>query len=267
MTLVVKAGGRVLEQNLDNVLKSLAERVARGANAIFVHGGGDVVSRYEKLMGIEPKFVISPQGIRSRYTDERELEVYVMVMAGKLNKEIVSRLQSMGVNAVGLTGADGGLLRAERKDKIVVVDERGRKRVIPGGYTGSIKEVNIELAEDLLNRGYTLVVSPIALGYGHELLNVDADQAAASIARAIKADRLLILTDVDGVILDGKVVENIRPGDVENMQSRLGVGMNRKVIMCARAVEGGVGAAIIASGLVDDPLSAIEKRSGTWITP
>lgn len=112
-----------------------------------------------------------------------------------------------------------------------------------------------------------MVVSPIALGYGHELLNVDADQAAASIARAIKADRLLILTDVDGVILDGKVVENIRLGDVENIQSRLGVGMNRKVIMCARAVEGGVGAAIIASGLVDDPLSAIEKRSGTWITP
>ncbi|MDW8021771.1 MAG: acetylaminoadipate kinase, partial [Nitrososphaerota archaeon] len=95
--LVVKAGGRALEQNLDGILRSLAERAAKGVEIVFVHGGGDVVSRYERLMGMEPKFVTSPQGIRSRYTDEKELEVYVMVMAGKLNKEIVSRLQSMGV--------------------------------------------------------------------------------------------------------------------------------------------------------------------------
>ncbi|HDD42618.1 MAG TPA: acetylaminoadipate kinase, partial [Nitrososphaeria archaeon] len=74
--IVVKAGGRALEQNLDNILRSLAEGFSRGLRLIFVHGGGDVVSRYEKAMGIEPRFVISPQGIRSRYTDERELEVY-----------------------------------------------------------------------------------------------------------------------------------------------------------------------------------------------
>jgi len=265
--LVVKAGGRALEQNLEGILKSLADRASKGARLIFIHGGGDVVSRYEKLMGMEPKFVVSPQGIRSRYTDEKELEVYVMVMAGKLNKEIVSRLQAMGVKAIGLTGADGGLLRAERKKRIVIVDERGRKRAIPGGYTGSIKEVNTELIENLLSQGYTLVISPIALGSNYELLNVDADQAAANIARALKAEKLLILTDVEGVILDGKVLEEIRASDIGDLQSKLGMGMNRKVMMCARAVEGGVGAAVIASGIVEDPLSAVEKRSGTWIIP
>ncbi|MCX8187200.1 MAG: [LysW]-aminoadipate/[LysW]-glutamate kinase, partial [Nitrososphaeria archaeon] len=233
--LVVKAGGRALEQNLDGILRSLAERAAKGVEIVFVHGGGDVVSRYERLMGMEPKFVMSPQGIRSRYTDEKELEVYVMVMAGKLNKEIVSRLQSMGVKAVGLTGADGGILRAERKDKIVVVDDRRRKRVMPGGYTGSIKEVNTRLLEDLLAQGYTVVISPIALGSKCELLNVDADQAAASIARALKAEKLLILTDVEGVILDGRAVESIKAGEAEGLQPRLGAGMNRKVMMCAKA--------------------------------
>lgn len=264
---VVKAGGRALEQNLDGILKSLAQRARKGLRLVFVHGGGDVVSRYERLMGIEPKFVVSPQGIRSRYTDEKELEIYVMVMAGKLNKEIVSRLQAMGVKAIGLTGADGGLLRAERKKRIVIVDERGRKRAIPGGYTGAIREVNTELIEGLLSQGYTLVISPIALGSGYELLNVDADQAASNIARALKAEKLLILTDVDGVILDGKVLEKIRTDEVEALQSKIGVGMNRKVMMCAKAVKEGVSAAIIASGIGEDPLSAIEKKSGTWIIP
>jgi len=264
---VVKVGGRALEANLDGILRSLAERAARGFELVFVHGGGDIVSRYEKAMGIEPRFVVSPQGIRSRYTDERELEVYVMVMAGKLNKVIVSRLQALGAKALGLTGADGGLMRAERKRRIVIVDERGRRRAIPGGYTGSIKEVNAELLRNLLGQGYLVVVSPIALSYDHELLNVDADQAAANIAKALRAEKLLILTDVEGVILDGEVVEEIKAEEADALRPKIGMGMNRKVMMCAKAVQEGVGSAIIASGLVKDPLSALEKRSGTAITP
>ena len=265
--IVVKAGGRVLERNLDGVLKSLAKRSSEGMKIVFVHGGGDVVTRFEEKMGIEPKFVISPQGIKSRYTDERELEVYVMVMAGKLNKEIVAKLQSLGVEAIGLSGADGGLLRAERKKRIVIIDERGRKRAIQGGFTGSIKNVNTKLLEKLLNLGYLVVVSPIALGSEHELLNVDADQVAASIARAMKAEKLLILTDVEGVIIDGRIVSRISVGEVEELQPKIGVGMNRKVMMCARAVTEGVGAAIISSGLIDDPLLALEKECGTKIIP
>ena len=264
---VVKAGGRALERNIDGILRSLAERALKGMKLIFVHGGGDVVSRYEKLMGMEPRFVVSPQGIRSRYTDERELEVYVMVMAGKLNKEIVAKLQGLGAKAIGLSGADGGLLKAQRKKKIVIIDERGRKRAIPGGYTGSIKEVNTEILKNLLDQGYLTVIAPIALGSEYELLNVDADQAAASIAKALKVEKLLILTDVEGVVVDEKLVEEIKIGDVGELQSKIGVGMNRKVLMCARAVSEGVGSAIISSGLMEDPLSALERKVGTKITP
>ena len=182
--IVVKAGGRALEANLDKILESLAKHYKLGEKLIFVHGGGDTVSRYERLMGLEPRFITSPSGIRSRYTDEKELEVYVMVMAGKLNKEIVARLQALGVKAIGLSGADGGLLKAIRKKKLIIVDERGRKRVIKGGYTGSIKEVDVELLEKILDSGYLAVISPIAIGSEHELLNVDADQAASAIAMA-----------------------------------------------------------------------------------
>ncbi len=265
--IVVKAGGRVLEKNLENILRGIALRSSKGLRIIFVHGGGDVVSHYERLMGIEPRFVVSPQGIRSRYTDERELEVYVMVMAGKLNKEIVTRLQSHGVRAIGVSGADGGFLKAERKKRIVIVDERGRRRVIPGGYTGRIREVDTAAVGKLLDEGFVVVVSPIALGSEYELLNVDADQAAARIAEAFKAEKLLILTDVDGVIVDGEVVREIKPSDLERIKPKLGVGMNRKVLMCSEAVNNGVGEAIISSGLLEDPLIALEKDLGTRIKP
>lgn len=263
--IVVKASGRALAQNLDNIVRSIAKRASGGMRIIFVHGGGDLVSEYERRMGIEPKFVVSPQGIRSRYTDEAELEVFVMVMAGKLNKEIVSRLQQYGASAVGISGADGGFLRAERKKKIVVVDERGRARAIPGGYTGRIIEVNAGVAEKLLNSFQVLVVAPIALGTEYELLNVDADQAAAKISMEVKAEKLLVLTDVEGVIIDGSVLGSISVDEAEKLQPRIGAGMNRKVMMSCEAVKSGVGEVIISSGLTEDPLEALEREIGTRI--
>lgn len=263
---VVKAGGRALEQNIDNILKSIANRTSNGLKMIFVHGGGDIVTKYEKLMGVEPKFVISPQGIRSRYTGEEELEVYVMVMAGKMNKEIVARLNSLEVKAVGLTGADGGFMRAERKRKIVILDEYNRRRIIPGGYTGMIKEVEVGILKMLIDHGYTPIIAPIALGEEGELLNVDADQAAARIAESIPAEKLLILTDVEGVLIDGKITEEIKVDNINSIRSKIGFGMNRKVLMCARVVRSGVRETIISSGLLEDPLKALEKDIGTRIT-
>jgi acetylglutamate/LysW-gamma-L-alpha-aminoadipate kinase len=188
-----------------------------------------------------------------------------MVMAGKLNKEIVSRLQRYGAGAVGISGADGGFLRAERKKKIVIMDERGRARAIPGGYTGRIIEVNAGVAEKFLNSFQVLVVAPIALGTEHELLNVDADQAAARISMGIRAEKLLVLTDVEGVVVDGNVLGSISANEAEKLQPRIGAGMNRKVMMCCEAVKFGVGEAIISTGLTEDPLEALELEIGTRI--
>ncbi|MCS7136204.1 MAG: [LysW]-aminoadipate/[LysW]-glutamate kinase [Nitrososphaerota archaeon] len=262
--IVVKAGGRALMQNRNKILDSIASRANMGI--IFVHGGGDVVSEYSKRMGIEPKFVTSPQGIRSRYTDENEIDVYNMVMSGKLNKEIVSYLGRQGVKAVGISGVDAGMLRAERKKKIVVVDERGRKRIIDGGYTGTIVSVNVELPRILVEQGYVVVLSPVAIGTEGELLNVDGDQAAAAIARALRAEVLLILTDVEGLILDGQLVREITPREARELLPKIGAGMNRKVMLAAETVEAGVERCIICSGLTEEPLSALEHEYGTVIT-
>jgi len=262
--LVVKAGGRALEANMEAILRSVAARASRGV--VFVHGGGDIVSRYERAMGIEPKFVVSPQGIRSRLTTHEEMEVYNMVMSGKLNKEIVAALQKLGAKAVGLSGADGALLRAKRKKRIITMDERGRRRAIEGGYTGRIVEVNIGLLNTLTSMGYAVVVAPVALGSEGELLNVDADQAAACIASALKADELIILSDVEGVLVDNGVVRELKLQDIERIQPKIGAGMNRKLMMCAKAIEEGVGRVIICSGLTEDPIKAAESGHGTLIT-
>ena len=261
--IVVKAGGRALQSNMDGILRNVSSKAGRGV--VFVHGGGDIVTRYERMMGIEPKFVVSPQGIRSRLTTLEEMDVYNMVMSGKLNKEIVARLHGLGVNAVGLSGVDGALLRAKRKEKIVIVDERGRRRAIEGGYTGRITDVNTKLLETLTSTGYVVVVAPVALGYRMELLNVDADQAASAIAGAVKAEKLIILSDVDGVIVDGDLVKILKPSEAERLQPKIGVGMNRKLMMCVRSVREGVGEAIISSGLIENPIDAAMKGAGTHI--
>lgn len=262
MRLVVKAGGRVLEQNLDAILEDIT-KLARNHEIVFVHGGGDIVTKYSKAMGVEPKFVVSPSGIRSRYTDEREIEIYTMVMAGLLNKRIVAKLQRMGVKSVGFSGVDGAILLAKRKKHIIVVDERGRKRLIPGGYTGKIVEVNNELIDLLLKKGFTVVISPLALGEEGELLNVDGDHVASKVAITLKADILIFLTDVEGVFIDGRLVEEIVVGNSRELEllSKIGVGMNRKVMHAIEAVRSGVGQAIIGLGLGSNPIKRILEGS------
>ncbi|GBC68497.1 Acetylglutamate kinase [archaeon HR01] len=262
--IVVKAGGRVLETNMRNILDSVAKR--RDGGVVFVHGGGDIVSKYEKMLGIEPKIVTSPSGIRSRLTDERELEVYNMVMAGKLGKEMSAYLNHRGVKAVSLSGVDSALIRATRKKRIVIVDERGRKRAIDGGYTGTISAVDTSIITNLTEMGYVIVVSPVALGDEGEMLNVDGDTAASAIASALKAEKLILLTDVEGVLLDGRLVESLTVGQAQQLLEQIGAGMNRKLMAAAKAVENGVVKAYICSGMGEDPLKRVEGGKATIIT-
>jgi len=263
--IVVKAGGRALASNMKKILESVASRSGEGV--VFVHGGGDIVTEYEKRMGIEPKIVTSPSGIRSRITDEKELEVYAMVMAGKLGKEMSAYLNSLGVKAVNIAGVDLGIVRAVRKKKIVVLDERGRKRIVDGGYTGTISSVDGEALRKLVNMGFIVVLTPLALGEEGEMLNIDGDSAASAVAAALKADMLYILTDVEGVILDQRVIPRLSVSEAREILPQIGPGMNRKLLMAANAVEAGVTRAVICSGLGADPLREADIRGGTEIVP
>ena len=262
MFLVLKIGGDLLAEGLPKSLIDELKKLSKEHKIILIHGGGDIVTDIATKLGHEPKFVTSPRGFRSRYTDKKTVEIYTMVMAGKINKEIVSALQGLGIPAVGLTGLDGGLIKAKRKKQIVIINERGRRMLIDGGYTGQVNEVNTNLLRLLLDKDYMPVISSLAMGEEAEPLNIDGDRAAASVASALEADRLILLTDVEGVHIDGKHQEALHISEARGIIDKVGAGMITKVYAAVEAVEKGVEEAIIASGFKEAAISTALKHLG-----
>ena len=255
--IVIKIGGSIAGELHDSLVPDIARAADSHGGVIMVHGGGkDVSSVSTKILGHEPRFITSPSGVRSRYTDLDTVRVFVMVMAGAVNKSIVRTLQAGGVDAVGLSGIDGGLLSADRKKRLLIVNERGRTQAIEGGYTGKITDVNVDLLSALLERGATPVIAPVALSKEFDYLNVDGDRAAASVAAAMHADCVIFLTDVDGIEMDGSLVEEIDAEDARKMRPKIGAGMEKKVIASLEALDGGVSKAIIANGMRTDAITA-----------
>ncbi|MGF3522501.1 MAG: [LysW]-aminoadipate/[LysW]-glutamate kinase [Candidatus Bathyarchaeia archaeon] len=267
MLLVVKMGGSILREGASNDLVTDLKSVLGENRAVLVHGGGVEVTEVASKLGKEQKFIISPEGFRSRYTDKETIEIYTMVMAGKINKQITLAMQSQGVPTIGLSGLDGAILKAERKARLIVVDERGRKRVIDGGYTGKITQVNTDLLNFLMEKGYTPVVTPIAMSQEYEPLNVDGDRTAATIAGALKADRLILLTDVEGLLLKGERIPKISASEVKEILKDIGAGMSTKVHAALEALNQGVSEVLITSGAGKNPISAaLKHETGTVIT-
>jgi len=186
-------------------------------------------------------------------------------MAGKINKELVSMLAKYGVKSIGLSGADAGVVRAERKKRIIIIDERGRKRVIEGGYTGKIVDINDELLKLFMNLGYIVILAPIAIDSEGILLNVDADQMTYMLAKKLRPTNVIILTDVDGVIVEGKLLKRIYLNQLDNVISKVGLGMNRKLLMVKEMLLNGVKRVVISSGLVTNPISKALEGFGTIV--
>ena len=267
MAVVVKVGDKVMSTVLSDTSMNDFSQIAHKTSTVFVHGGGNTVTGIAEKLGVQQKFVTSPEGFRSRYTDAETIQVYTMVMAGKINKEIVRHLQSIRIPAIGLSGIDGGLIRAERKRKLVVMDERGRKRVIEGGYTGKITSVDGSLLQTLIKGGYVPVIAPIGLGSDSEPLNLDGDRTAAYIASAVQADLLILLTDVEGVTVNGTIIRHLAADEAKQNLSNLGPGMITKVYAALEALSMGVTKVMISSGRRENPFtSAFQEQNGTMVT-
>ncbi len=267
MLIVIKLGGSILKQGASTDLVADLKGVLAEHRVVLVHGGGSEVTEIAGKLGKQQQFITSPEGFRSRYTDKETVEIYTMVMAGKMNKQIVLALEAQGVQAVGLSGLDAGILRAERKTRLIAVDEKGRKRVIDGGYTGKITAVNTEPLKLLLEKGYVPIVTPIALSEESEPLNVDGDRTAAIIAGALKADKLVLLTDVEGLMLKGERIPKIAASEVREIMGGIGAGMSTKVHAGLEALNQGVTEVLVTAGAGKNPISAVLKHeTGTVIT-
>ncbi len=253
--ITIKIGGSVVD-NLHPSTISDIKKVAEKEGVILVHGGGKEVTKTTEMLGKEPKFVVSPGGIKSRYTDLETAEIFTMVMSGKINKTIVRLLQKNGINAIGLSGVDGKILQAERKKKLVIVNDKGRKQVIDGGYTGKITEVNAKFLRTLLDMGLTPVISPIAVSEEFDFLNVDGDRAAAYVAGKIQSDKVLFITNVDGLLMNDKLVKNLTLAEAKEILPKIGFGMEKKILAATEALEMGVKEALIGNGQKENPISS-----------
>ena len=151
------------------------------------------------------------------------------------------------------------------KKKLLIIDERKRKRAIDGGYTGKIYNVNTDLLNNLIDSGYLPVISPVALSDEFEILNVNGDRAASNIASHLNATRVIFLTDVDGIFLDNKLLSKLTLNEAKKLLPKLGFGMEQKLISCIESLENGVKEVIIASGNSTNPLSNAFKHSNCTV--
>jgi len=267
MSLVIKVGDKVMRDAFSDAALTDLESVTRRMTTILVHGGGNTVTGIAEKLGVQQKFVTSPEGFRSRYTDAETIQIYTMVMAGKVNKQLVMQLLTKKIPAIGLSGLDGGLIRAQRKRKLIVMDERGRRKAIDGGYTGLVTHTDGALLKTLIAAGYVPIVAPIALGDENEPLNIDGDRTAAHVAAAVMADTLLLVTDVEGVGLQSGLVRRLSANEAKRSLSTLGPGMITKVYAALEALSGGVRRVVVAPGKGACPYTAaLNEETGTLIT-
>jgi acetylglutamate/LysW-gamma-L-alpha-aminoadipate kinase len=265
--IVVKLGGT---QGVDfsAICADAAELIKQGRPLVFVHGGSAEANALGEALGTPPKFITSPSGYTSRYTDRKTLEVFLMAVNGKVNSLLTEQLHGLGVNAFGLSGMDGNLMIATRKDAIQSV-ENGKRKMVRDDYTGKIDRVNAALLEMLLGAGTLPVIAPVAVSEKGEALNVDADRAAAMVASALKAETLILLTAVPGLMEkfpdETTLIPHITPAGLPAALELAQGRMKKKILGAQEALQGGVCRVIIADGRVEKPISHALAGSGTVI--
>lgn len=264
---VVKLGGTE-GVDFSAICQDAAELVNQGMQLVFVHGGSAEANALGESLGAPPKMITSPSGYTSRYTDRRTLEIFLMAVNGKVNSLLIEQLQMLNVNALGLCGLDGKLIQATRKDSIQSI-EKGKRKVIRDDYTGKIETINSDLLCLLLNAGYLPVIAPVAVSEKGEALNVDADRAAAMVAAALKAEVLVLLTAVPGLMRnfpdESTLIRQLPQGQLSAASEAAQGRMKKKILGAQEALKGGVGRVIISDGRIEHPISNALAAQGTVI--
>jgi acetylglutamate kinase len=240
-TFVIKYGGAAMRD--EHLQASFAKDVTIlrkiGINMIIVHGGGKDITDLASALNIPTRFVDG-----QRYTDEKMIDVVLMVLAGKLNKEIVNLINTNGGNAVGICGLDNGLLKARKTTEKDL------------GLVGDVSFVNTGFLNLLLNNGMMPVVAPLAVGDDNKILNINADLAAGAIATALKAEKLVYLSDIEGVLVDQQLVSSLTCSEAESLIERGAIhsGMIPKVRSAFATLDAGVNKVHIIDGRIKHSL-------------
>lgn len=249
-TIVIKYGGNAMinEELKQKVMEDVSLLKYVGMRPVIVHGGGPDITQFLKKVGKQSAFV---SGLR--VTDEETVEIAEMVLDGKVNSDIVNMLNCRGVKAVGLSGKDAGLIKASKK-LATVYDEAGKQANVDIGYVGQVAAIDTSILDTLLDNGYIPVIAPIGVGDDGESYNINADYVAAEIAGALKAEKLLLLTDTEGVYKDfedkdtfistltvTEAKDYIKTGIISG-------GMIPKIEACLKSIESGTNKVHIIDG-------------------
>lgn len=267
--IVVKLGGSAgIDHNL--ALDDLAA-LWPDQPVVFVHGANAALDEFMRSQGKEPPLVTSASGQVSRYTDRETMDDLLAVYAGRTNKRLVEGLQARGVNAVGLTGLDGGIARGKRKPAIRIVED-GKSRILRGDYAGSLTEIDTRLPALLLDNGYLPVLTPPALSIDGEAINVDGDKLALQLALALEAKALVLLSNTTGLLADvndpASLVQTIDVGDESSMLSAMEAAtgrMKKKVQAGIDAVRSGIPLVIFGDARIEKPVSNALAGVGTMV--
>lgn len=258
-TVVVKYGGNAMinEELKQQVMEDIVLLWLIGVKVVLVHGGGPEINDLMARLGKKPEFI---NGLR--VTDKETVDIVQMVLAGKVNKTLVNLIQKQGGSAVGISGMDGSLIKCKIKDPAL-------------GYVGQITEVNIKPVQDLLDKNYIPVVSTIGCDCEGNAYNINGDTAAGCLAGALNADRLIMMTDIAGVLMDkddpSTLIPHICVDEVEKLceQGVIQGGMIPKVECCVEAVEQGVKGVVIMDGRVHHSILMellTDEGAGTMVT-
>ncbi|MFO7989780.1 MAG: acetylglutamate kinase [Thermodesulfobacteriota bacterium] len=249
-TIVIKYGGHAMVD--DRLKRDFANDITLlkyiGINPVVVHGGGPQISKVLSAMGITSTFI---RGMR--YTDDATMDVVEMVLGGKVNKDIVARINQEGGRAVGLTGKDGSLILAEKMTIYVQDDQEKPPEIIDPGMVGDVKSVNPEIIHTLTAKGFIPIIAPVGVGANGETYNINADVVASRIAASLGAERLILLTDVDGVLdADNALVSSIDDQRIRQMirDEQIKGGMIPKVECALSALRNGVKKTHIINGRI-----------------
>ena len=258
--VVIKYGGNAMINEVlkQQVMEDIVLLRCIGVNVVLVHGGGPEITETMKRMGKESRF---ENGLR--VTDRETVDIVQMVLAGKVNKTLVSLLESKGGNAIGLSGMDGGMIQAVRKDERL-------------GYVGDVSRVNVRPVTDLLEKAYIPVVSTLGCDPEGNIYNINGDTAAAALAGALGAKRLILMTDIDGILRNredpASLIPEMTVAEARELQAGgiISGGMIPKVACCIDAIEKGVKKVIILDGRVPHAILMellTSEGAGTMIQP
>ena len=248
--IVIKYGGNAMADSdlVESFCNDIVFLKQSGLKPVIVHGGGPQIGSMLERLGIKTKF---ESGMR--ITDEDTLEVVEMVLAGRINKNIASKINSSGGKAVGISGKDGSKIVAEKLTKQNSSNESNIEKIIDLGYVGFPKKINNTIIETLIKDDFIPIIAPLGIGVDGKTYNINADTAAGAIASSLKSKRLLILTDVEGVIdSNNNLLEEVNGKKIDEMieSGEVSGGMIPKLNTCLDSVNNGVDAAVIVDGRV-----------------